>query len=83
MTSRRKCLNHPDKFCYICGEFCTSENRKSVTDFVQQAYIWHTLIAGLVIRTKSGPLTLCASVALNTSGNGLKAKGRVYLLVFL
>ena len=39
MTSRRKCLNHPDKFCYICGEFCTSENRKSVTDFVQQAYL--------------------------------------------
>ena len=39
MSSRRKCLNHPDKFCYICGEFCLTENRLNITIFIRQAYL--------------------------------------------
>ena len=38
MSTRRKCSNSPDKFCYICGEFCLSENKRNITDFVKQAY---------------------------------------------
>ena len=34
----KSCKNHPDCFCYICGECKTVDNRKSITDFVQKAY---------------------------------------------
>ena len=34
----RSCKNHPDCFCYICGEYKTVDNRKSITDFVRKAY---------------------------------------------
>ena len=37
MTSR-SCKNHPDCFCYVCGECKTVDNRKSITNFVQKAY---------------------------------------------
>ena len=37
MTSR-SCKNHPDCFCYICGEWKTVDNRKSITNFVRKAY---------------------------------------------
>ena len=37
MTSR-SCQNYPDCFCYICGEWKTVDNRKSITDFVRKAY---------------------------------------------
>ena len=37
MTSR-SCKNDPDRFCYICGEWKTVDNRKSITDFVRKAY---------------------------------------------
>ena len=37
MTSR-SCKNHPDSFCYICGEYKTVDNWKSITDFVRKAY---------------------------------------------
>lgn len=36
--SRRSCVNHPDVFCYVCGEYTFKENRKPVTDFVKRAY---------------------------------------------
>lgn len=38
-SSRRSCKNHPDVFCYICGEYTLKENRKLVTDFVKRAYL--------------------------------------------
>ena len=37
MTSR-SCKNHPDCFCYICSEYKTVDNRKSIIDFAQKAY---------------------------------------------
>ena len=40
MTSRL-CKNHLDCFCYICGEYKTVENRKSITDFVWKSYYAH------------------------------------------
>ena len=40
MTSRPY-KNHLDCFCYICGEYKTVENRKSITDFVWKSYYAH------------------------------------------
>ena len=39
MSSRRKCSNDPNIFCYICGEFCMAKNRLGVSDFVKKAYL--------------------------------------------
>ena len=36
-SSRRSCKNHPDAFCYICGEYTLEKNKKLVTDFVKKA----------------------------------------------
>ena len=38
-SSRRSCVNDPDVFCYICGEYTLEHNRKLITDFVKQAYL--------------------------------------------
>ena len=39
MASRsRSCKNHPDSFCYICGEFKITDERNRVTKFIQKAY---------------------------------------------
>lgn len=35
---RRKCINSPDSFCYICGGFTIPLQRKNITTFVKQAY---------------------------------------------
>lgn len=37
-TSRRKCLNSPDSFCYICGSFTIPSQRANISTFVKQAY---------------------------------------------
>ena len=38
-SSRRKCLNSPDPFCYICGSFAAPSQRKDISDFVKSAYL--------------------------------------------
>ena len=38
-STRRKCVNHPDVFCFICGEYTLIQHRRSVTDFVKKAYL--------------------------------------------
>lgn len=38
-TSRRSCINHPDIFCYICGEYTLKANRKPISEFVKRAYV--------------------------------------------
>lgn len=37
-TSRRKCLNNPDSFCYICGSFTIPSQRANISVFVKQSY---------------------------------------------
>ena len=34
----RKCLNNPDVFCLICGNFTTVKNRLKITDFIKKVY---------------------------------------------
>lgn len=38
-TSRRTCVNHPDVFCYVCGEYTLKESRKTISDFVKRTYL--------------------------------------------
>ena len=39
MTSTsRSVKNHPDSFCYICGEFKITDERNRITEFIQKAY---------------------------------------------
>ena len=39
--TRRRFVNDPDVFCYICGEYTLEHNRKAISDFVKQAYLAH------------------------------------------
>ena len=34
----RECLNNPDAFCYICGNFFTVKNRPNITDFIKMYF---------------------------------------------
>lgn len=34
-SSRRSCLNDPNVFCYICGEYIIKKFRKPITDFIK------------------------------------------------
>ena len=38
ITMSRKCINDPDRFCYICGKVTLKERRANITDFVKKAY---------------------------------------------
>jgi len=38
-SSRRRCLNEPNVFCYICGEHTLQHNKKTISDFVKLAYL--------------------------------------------
>ena len=38
---RRRCLNNPNVFCYICGEYTLQSNRKGISEFVKCAYLVH------------------------------------------
>ncbi|GBL76983.1 hypothetical protein AVEN_12646-1 [Araneus ventricosus] len=32
------CVNSPDNFCYICGEFVIKKHQRKITDFVKKVY---------------------------------------------
>ena len=38
-TKRRKCLNDPDHFCYICGQYKLVEQLRPITDSVKKVYL--------------------------------------------
>ena len=37
--SRRCCVNNPNTFCYICGEYVVKKFRKPITDSVKKTYV--------------------------------------------
>ena len=37
-TTRGRCINQNDVFCYICGDYTFKENRTGVSEFVKRAY---------------------------------------------
>lgn len=38
MATRRMCVNKPDVFCYVCGEYTLAPNRNNVTTFIKSVY---------------------------------------------
>ena len=34
----RVCVNSPDLFCYICGEFTPKSKKKPLSDLIKQCY---------------------------------------------
>nr|XP_033773149.1 mitochondrial import receptor subunit TOM5 homolog isoform X1 [Geotrypetes seraphini] len=36
--STRKCVNNPNVFCYICGNYTVLKQRTDIMDFVKKAY---------------------------------------------
>ena len=38
-SSRRRFLNEPNVFCYVCGKYTLEHNRKTISDFVKRAYL--------------------------------------------
>jgi hypothetical protein len=38
MASYHNCVNNPDVFCYICGNFVVKKQRQTITPFVEDAY---------------------------------------------
>lgn len=39
MDFSRQCKVHPDKFCFICGEYMLVKDRKTITPLVEETYI--------------------------------------------
>lgn len=37
-SSKRRCLNNPDHFCYICGEYAFKDCRKVISDLMKNTY---------------------------------------------
>ena len=37
----RKCLNHPDTFCYVCGEMTYKSQRRNFTPLIKKWYELH------------------------------------------
>ena len=52
-TSRRRCKQDHNKFCYICGEYTFSQSRRNVTELVKQA---HSSYFGISITGEYIPL---------------------------
>ena len=42
--TRRCCVNDPDVFCYICGEYRLEHDLKAISDFVKQAYLAYSKV---------------------------------------
>jgi hypothetical protein len=34
----RSCKNHPDRFCYICGQVTFPKRKLNITEFVKKSY---------------------------------------------
>ncbi|QQP32404.1 Uncharacterized protein FKW44_024325 [Caligus rogercresseyi] len=72
-SARRSCRNNLDVFCYICGEYTLSGDRKNITGFVKGAYMAY-FKSSWVTKISPGNCTRCARRAWNTSGGGRRAR---------
>ena len=35
----KKCLNHPGRFCFVCGKFTSKEEQRNITHDIQKMYM--------------------------------------------
>ena len=43
-STRRKCVNSPDSFRYICGSFTVQGQRMNISGFVKRAYLAYFML---------------------------------------
>ncbi|KAF5283084.1 hypothetical protein FQR65_LT14101 [Abscondita terminalis] len=58
-SSRRCCVNNPNTFCYICGEYVAKKFRKPITDYVEKAYVAYFNIKMQILNKPWVPNTMC------------------------
>lgn len=68
------CKNHPDKFCYVCGEFIITKQRNNITNVLQEAYFQYFGFAAAHLNKKWTPSVVCNSckLTLNSWASGAK-----------
>ena len=72
---RRKCLNDPDVFCYICGRVTSLKQRCEITDFVKRVYLAYFGVRLGDQDKKWAPHKVCSSciATLRNWSNGKKS----------
>ena len=81
-SPRRPCLNHPNVFCYICGEYTLQSNRKGVNEFVKCTYLAHFKVMLSDQNKAWAPYILYASNVLSIFDSGQKRIESHSALVF-
>ena len=76
----KKCKNQADSFCYICGIYTLTCQRRNISLFVKRAYKAYFQVP-LGDQEKNGAPTLCAITVKKCFGTGQKESERAYLLV--
>jgi hypothetical protein len=63
----RKCVNHPDSFCYVCGDFTFKVQGRSLTALIKNVMNF-TLRVKSGIKIRSGPLFLLLYLCETSGG---------------
>lgn len=71
--NRRSCVNNPDCFCYICGKYSTSDQRKNMTKRLRVAYR-HYFGCEIGDQTKSWAPHFCCTVCYSGLTQWLNGK---------
>ena len=65
----RQCLNHPDSFCYVCGEYVFKHQKLPINDTLQQAYHQYFGVkVGDVLKKPWVPHFCCTSCSRSLRG---------------
>ena len=62
-TFKRGCANHPDNFCYVCGEYTPLADRVKVNSRIKNLHTSTILHAKWATKTKNGPHISAVTVA--------------------
>ena len=80
LAERRGCINEPDYFCYICGQFTLKSQRRGITQLAKYAY---NAYFGMKLGDqdkKWAPHIICSTCNKNLT-QWLKGKGKMQFAV--
>ena len=82
-TMPQKCINSPNSFCYICGEFTVADDRRSITTNIKKLYQAYFGIKLDDQDISFAPHIVCKSCRVHQSYEcGTIKNSRAFLLVF-
>ena len=61
-SSKRGCINHPDNFCYVCGEYTPTAYHVKLNSRIRYA-CKHYFACQVATKIKNGPHIFAATVA--------------------